>query len=187
MSEECKECKEVSMRSECKEVSMRSECKEVSMRSECKEVSIQSGQREGGKEVGRGGERNGKRNCGKVGRDKRRKGREGWKVKRVCCCHYNHSLISLYSVTISCYGNKIISILQVAGILSEAINSLQSASSIHPVLGHCSHVHMPPLTFACVYVCTNNRHVCQLQSRVDTDKNLAAPLDGRHGYENPMV
>ena len=163
------------------------ECKEVSMRSECKEVSIQSGQREGGKEVGRDGERNGKRNCGKVGRDKRRKGREGRKVKSVCCCHYNHSLISLYSVTISCYGNKIISILQVAEILSEAINSLQSAFSIHPVLRHHNHVYMPPLTFACVHVCTNIRRVCQLQSRVDTDKNLATPLDGRHGYENPMV
>ena len=49
---------------------------------------------EGGKEVGRDGETNGKRNCGRVGIDlgrKRKKGRNDrarkGRLKSVCCCH----------------------------------------------------------------------------------------------------
>ena len=54
----------------------------------CEERGIQSGRREGGKEVGRDGEMNGRRNSGRVGRDeemeKREKkgGRKG-RLKRV--------------------------------------------------------------------------------------------------------
>ena len=53
------------------------------------------------KERGKDRERNGKRNSGKVGRDKgRNDGGRGGRLKSVCWCHYNHSVI------ISCYGNK---------------------------------------------------------------------------------
>ena len=120
-------------------------CKEVSM------SSIQSGQREGEKEVGtkRGMERG---TVGGLEEMKEEMEKKGETTGSLCCCHYNHSLISLYSVTISCYGNTIISILQVAEILSEATNSLQSASSIHPILRRHNHVHMSPPTFVCVHV-----------------------------------
>ena len=90
----------------------------------------------------------------KKGKKKREndRGRKG-RLKSVCCCHYNCSLTShegLHGVTTSCYGN--ISRYQTsAEILSESINSLQSASSIHPVLRYRNHVHMSPLT---LHVCT---------------------------------
>ena len=93
----------------------------------CEERGIQSCQR-GGEEVGRDGETNGRRNGGRVEEMKeereKKRGRKG-RLKRVCCCHYNHSLTShegLHGVIISCYGN-IISILQVAEILSESIHT----------------------------------------------------------------
>ena len=113
----------------------------------CEERGIQSCRTEGGKEVGRDRERNG-RNGGRVERDEgreKKRGRKG-RLKRVCYCHYNHSLTShegLHGVIISCYGN-IISILQVADQCRDfvGVNSLQSASSIHPIFRHHNHAHV---------------------------------------------
>ena len=95
-----------------------------------REVYRVAGEKEGrGEEgMGRGMERrtveglnkmNEEREGGRVERDEGRKGKEErndrgrkGRLKSVCCCHYNHSLIShegLYSVIISCYSNKIFS------------------------------------------------------------------------------
>ena len=85
-------------------------------------------------------------------------GRKG-RLKSVRCCHYNHSHISregLHSVIISCYGNKIISILQVAEILSESIHCNQPLQFIqYSDIAIMSICHYLPLhVYTCVQTIT---------------------------------
>ena len=127
-----------------------------------------------------------KETVGRVGRDEREKGETTEERLKSVFCHYKHSLIShegLYSVIISCYGNRIFSFFWQQGFCQSQL--LHCNEPLHSLLRHRNHVHMSPLTLhvsTCAQIspCLPVTVSCRY-------KNLATPLDGRHGNGNPMV
>ena len=106
----------------------------------------------------------------------------------MCVAVTTTSLIShegLYSVIISCYGNKVFHFSGSRGFVG--VNYFTAISLFNSSITQTSQSCLSLLTFACLHVCTNNHYVCLLQSHVDRYKTLTTLLDGRHACENPIV
>ena len=127
-----------------------------------------------------------KETVGRVGRDEREKGETTEERLKSVFCHYNHSLIShegLYSVIISCYGNKIFSFFWQQGFCRSQL--LHCNEPLHSLLRHRNHVHMSPLTLH-VSTCAQIITMFASYSLVQIQES-SYTFRWQHGNENPMV
>ena len=115
---------------------------------------------------------------GKEGRNDR--GRKG-RLKSVCCCHYNHSLISHEGLSVLLSVAMVTRSFHFSGSRDFVGVNYFTAISFNSSNTQT----MSPLA---LHVCTCAQTITILPVTVSYRyKNLATPLDGRHGCENPMV